>query len=238
MLLRDMLADLWSRNAILQCSHNRESLTFVGALYFGSVDDDAVFDPTRLAPLSAQIKLKIKPDTSAERHLRRPISIPRAGNLPHFALVMELGTEALHENGSNVKTTISSPVSDEEFYGCEKTLRDAQKRLLELKVKKAKEPDIDVQKKKVEEKQQAMNACNRYLVSIRGASPNVYSILEEAKIAHEFQNFLGMVSPLAVNSEDEIQTVMPLRQLNCDTPYTTWMRRFMMDHDSASMVVD
>jgi len=93
MPLRDLLANLWSRHAILQCSHNKGSHDFVAAAYFGDVTDGAFFDPTKLAPFYGQVKLKIRPDTKAARSLR-PIGIPRIANHPHLAILMELGTDA------------------------------------------------------------------------------------------------------------------------------------------------
>ena len=134
MLLRDLLANLWSRNAILQCSHNQGSHDFVAAAYLGNIADGAVFDPTKLVPFFGQVKHEISADTSAARKLR-PIGIPRVANLPLLALLMELGTDTPHKSGSSIQKTISSPISDEAFENGQRALFDAQKILLELKGK-------------------------------------------------------------------------------------------------------
>jgi len=77
--------------------------------------DDTVFDATKLAPFYGQVKLKVRPDTSAA-HSLRPIGIPQVTNLPHPAFLMELGTDARHNSGSKIQKTISSSVSDESFH--------------------------------------------------------------------------------------------------------------------------
>lgn len=190
MLLRDLLAYLWSRHAILQCSHNQGSHDFVAAAYFGDITDGAVFDPTKLAPFYGQITLKIGPDTNAAYSLQ-PIGIPRITNLPHLAILMELGTDARRKSGSKIQRTISSSVSDKSFYKSQEALLRARATLLGLQDDGANKADIDAQ-----EKQEVLDGCNRYLLAVRGTTP--YGILTEAKIEAEFKKLLETVDPLDI----------------------------------------
>jgi hypothetical protein len=236
--LRDLLANLWSRHAILQCSHNQGSHDFVAAAYFGDVTDGAVFDPTKLAPFYGQVKLKIRPDAEAARSLR-PIGIPRITNLPHLAILMELGTDARHNSGLKIQTTISSLTDDESFYNSQKALRHARATLLmALQDNEEEKADIDAQKKEVEKKQKVLDGCNRYLLAVRGTTP--YGILKEVKIETEFERLLDLVDPLEIDRPETIQTMTPLRRFNRDTAYTAWMHRFVMapDPEPEAMSVD
>ena len=104
---------------------------------------------------------------------------------------------------------------------------------LNSKARGAHKADIDAQKKEVEEKQKALDASNRYLVAVRGASP--YSILKEAGIVNEFKRLLELVDRLESDRPEQIQTMMPLRRFNRDNTYTAWMHRFVADPEAMSV---
>ena len=88
----------------------------------------------------------------------------------------------------------------------------------------------------MEERQRALDACNAYMVSIWGASPDIYCILKDASIADEFSRMLSASSPPPRNNcGDHIQSMTPFRGLKPDNAYTSWMSDFVRDDDSRSI---
>jgi len=73
------------------------SIDCLCSIYFGSVNEDAVFDPRLLSRAIFQIKYKEEADTMAETNMR-PAGIPcdLEQPLPYLAMLMELCTEASH----------------------------------------------------------------------------------------------------------------------------------------------
>jgi hypothetical protein len=67
-------------------------------MYLGDVSPGAIFNPTLLSGLFLQIKLKVDGDAKAESAMR-PVGIPRdlSQPLPYLAILMELSTEANHQ---------------------------------------------------------------------------------------------------------------------------------------------
>jgi hypothetical protein len=126
MPFRDLLANLWSRNAILQCSHKQGSHYFVVAVYFDDFTNGAVFDPAQLVPFYGQIKLEIRPDAKAARRLH-PLASHGLQIFPTLHSLWSLELMLGNKNGSKIQKMISL-TDDESFH-------NSQKLLLELKDK-------------------------------------------------------------------------------------------------------
>jgi hypothetical protein len=228
-LPRQLLANLWARQAILQCCHNQQSLDCLFPVYFGSVSPNANFDPSLLSGGVDQIKFKANTDTKAEIALR-PIGIPRDLNrpLPYLALLMELGNESLHRaTHSKIKSSVSQPLSDDGFQRLVEDWMAAVKRLKRCKSGSPTKSRIEELKGDVEAKRLAMDSYNRYLISARGSSPDVYGILNKADIAEQFATLLQIVMPMPTDQDSAIQHMQPLEHLG-DTSHTAWMKKYVV----------
>ena len=120
-VLRQLLANLWARQAALQCCHNQESFDLLLPTYTfnGPIKDGDVFDPERLSGCCASIKLKTAGDLKAGNTLR-PLGIPRSLTqpLPYIALHLELGCETTYrETQSKIVSHSSKPAPPGEFEG-------------------------------------------------------------------------------------------------------------------------
>ncbi|KAF8343349.1 hypothetical protein F5887DRAFT_886857, partial [Amanita rubescens] len=71
---QELLANLWTRGAALQCFFSQESIEFLIPSYHGSVDLDSKFDPSRLSAVVVQVKYKVAEDKQAELAIR-PIGV-------------------------------------------------------------------------------------------------------------------------------------------------------------------
>jgi hypothetical protein len=227
---------MWARKTILQCCHNQSSLDLFGVVYFGSMEPDAIFYPHLLSGWVIQVKLKEAADTNAERNLR-PLGIPRHLDqpLPYLALVMELGTETAHQGThSKLKSTASEIPSEGHFRKLTDDFAQALQDLVRAQEsaspertsaskqrKSASKKRIEQLKAKVEEKRLAMDFCNRYSISVRGASPDVYGILKEADIVEQFANLLRVTMPSPTPEDKAIQHMRPHDGANAD-----WMRDY------------
>src|SRR6266542_5066773 len=116
-----------------------------------------------LSGLVGQCKLR---DNAVPTRLR-PMGIPRLGRLPYFGLVMELGTTTKFQTGSEVDIVLPPP-ERRGFDELDKELRNAQEKLRVPKRDGAISAIIKQQDAEVEERQRALDACNAYVVSIRG----------------------------------------------------------------------
>jgi len=234
---RKLLANLWAREAILQCSFNQSSIDCLAPVYFGSVDEGAVFDPDLLSGGVWQIKYKEAADTMAETGMR-PIGIPRDLDrpLPYFAMLMELGNESSHKGiRSKIKCTPSEVPSDQ-FRQLSQSWLDALScfNRYEKRRKKKKETTQRL-REAVKATQQAMDSCNRYSIAVRGASPDVYGILREADIAEEFATLLHITMSSPTPQEQALQHMRPLERLGGSSSHTHWMRNYVVsDSDSDS----
>jgi hypothetical protein len=233
-LNRKLLANLWARGAILQCCFNQSSIDCLCPIYLGSVDENAVFDPELLSGAVFQIKYKAEADTTAETNMG-PIGIPRdlERPLPYLAMLMEFGSEASHQTaGSKIKCTPSN-VPPEQFHQLRKDWLDALSRLgnyqKTLNRTKAKTKELY---KDVKAKQQAMDSCNRYSVAVRGASSDVYGILNEASIVQEFTTLLPITSSSSAQDK-ALQHMRPLERLGNSSSYTHWMRDYVVSSENS-----
>ena len=75
-------------------------------------------------------------------------------------------------------------------------------------------------KKKVYDARLYADSYNRYSISVRGASPEVYGILHSANIVREFRTLLNVVMP---SSDAEKRTTMymrPSERMSRGSPHT------------------
>ena len=233
--LRQLLANLWARGAALQCCFTQESIDFLIPIYIGSVATDASFDPSRLSVVAGQVKSKVAEDEKAEPAIR-PIGIPRdlRQPLPYLAVLMELGNESDHEeNHSKIKSTAPKPAVDGEFEKLTGTWIAAAEQLETYQKQPEKKPEADVEglKKAVKETRLAMDSGNRYSISVRGSSPDVYNILREAGIVEEFAALLKITMPSPSNQDRTMQHMHPLERLGAASNHTAWMSEYVVDTD-------
>jgi hypothetical protein len=287
---RQLLANLWARGAALQCTFSQESIDFLIPLYFGSVDPDSEFDPSRLSGGVGQVKFKVAGDQKAEAAIR-PIGVPRDRQqpLPYLAILMELGNESHYKgNNSKIRYTTSEPPVDGKFGKlCDawdaavKTLESyrrqskQQKETFEKLKKEAKDARLAMDscnryssdefgklcdawdaavktlesyrrqskqqketleklKKEANDARFAMDSCNRYSLSARGISQDVYGILRDAGIEKEFATLLSIIMPSPVDERSTRQHMRPLERLSATSSHTDWMSEYVVSNESVS----
>ena len=230
-----MLANLWARGAALQCCFTQESIDFLIPIYSGSITPDAAFDPSYLSVVAGQVKFKVAGDKKAEAAIR-PIGIPRdlSHPLPYLAILMELGNESNYqENHSKIKST-PTPVTDGGFEDLTVSWKTAEERL-ETYSKQPKERKqkamITNLEDVVKEARLAMDSYNRYAISVRGASPDVYDILRAARVEKEFATLLQITMPAPSNQDRTMQHMRPLERLGAASNHTAWMSQYVLPRD-------
>ena len=72
----------------------------------------------------------------------------------------------------------------------------------------------------------AVDSCNRYSISVRGASPEVYGILREADIVKEFATLLSVTMPSPSNQDRTRQHMRPLERLGVASNHTAWVSEY------------
>ena len=228
--IRKLLANFWARGTALQCCFNQSSIDFFIVVYFGSILKGAVFDPDLLSDFVVQVKFKQDADTNAERKMRRG-AIPTNGALPYLAILMELGTESAHQKtGSKLlSTTPVSASSDSQFQVKVADWMTAASKLAQHKKakKSTRTQELELQKN-VDEKRFSMDSCNRYSIAIRGASPETYGILKEAKIDVEFATLLNTTMPAYTPPKRALQHMRPSEHLEETSPHMDWMYDYIV----------
>ena len=68
-----------------------------------------------------------------------------------------------------------------------------------------------------------MDSYNRFTISVRGVSSDVYGILKKARISDQFATLLKVVGPSPIDSSSLIQHMRAL-----GSAHTAWMREYMM----------
>ena len=200
--------------------------------YDGPVDGNEKFDPSRLSAVTAQVKFKVAGDKKAELAIR-PMGVPRDRRqpLPYLALLMELGSESKYrESNSKIRCTASEPLPDGKFGEYCDALDAAEKKLASHpKGKDTKNNSIlDNLKKETNDARTAIASCNRYSISVRGASQDVYGILDAANIADEFATLLSIIMPLPANEHSTRQHMRPLERLSNESSHTDWMSEYVV----------
>jgi hypothetical protein len=164
---------MWVHGAVMQCCFNQSSIDCLIPVYFGSVNKDAIFDLGLLSGCPVQVKFKGEADTVAEFEMR-PLGIPCDLDrpLPYLAILMELGTETPHRTThSKIKVT-PSETPGEQYQQLRQDWVDALICLEDYRKTPSPRKEIRKLQKDTKEKQQAMDSCNRYIISVRGASSN------------------------------------------------------------------
>ena len=236
---RQLLANLWARGGALQCRFSQESIDFLFPLYFGSVDPDSEFDPSQLSGGVGQIKFKVARDKKAEAAIC-PIGVPRDCQqpLPYLAILMELGNESRYkETNSKIKCATSDPPVDGEFENlCD--VWDAAVKRLESYCGRRKpwKESLEKLKKAANDARLAMDSYNRYSLSLRGVSQDVYGILHDAHIEKEFATLLSIIMPSPVDERSTRQHMRPLERLSAASSHTDWMSEYVVSNESASDV--
>jgi hypothetical protein len=162
----------------------------------------------------------------------RPIGIPRdlEDPLPYIAMLMELGTEAEYQGtGSKIKCTPST-LGPDEFGQLRKAWMAAVKAWENYRNRKKKTQEKTKQlRDDVKAKRRAMDSCNRYTIAVRGASPEVYGILREAKMVGNFATFLKVTMSSPPTHEQSLQHIRPLERLVGGHKH--WMREYVISSD-------
>jgi hypothetical protein len=231
---RQLLANLWSRHAALQCSFNQTSLDLFIPYYTGSVTSDAIFDPAALSGAVVQVKYRFGSDGNAEL-APRPIGLPRDLHeaLPYLALYLELGNESSYKaTHSKIKVTAPEPTAHGQFQALINEWLVATTKLATLRNDpRQTKAAIEKQKKEVEKKRLAMDLYNRYSVSVRGASPEVYGILKSVGIEKAFSTLLEVTMPSPADRNLMVRHMRPLERLGNKSAHTAWMKYFAKDTD-------
>lgn len=216
-------------------------------IYFGSIDPDAVFDPSLLSGIVVQVKFKIEGATKAESDAIRPLGVNRdlSNPLPYLALLMELGNEQTYQktNSKNrkMKSTPSEPLADGKFRNLTQNWARDLDRFQTSKGQAVKPTKAETQELQnaVQKSRQAMDFYNRYFISVRGASDDVYGILKEAKIEKEFETFLSVTMPAPTDQDDTMEYMRPLESLRDHSRHTAWMLEYSTNQvDDEDMSVD
>ena len=229
---RKLLANLWARGAALQCCFNQKAIDFTIPVYHGPVNANAMFDPSRLGGLPGQVKFKVASDPQAET-LIRPFGIPRDPHhpLPYLALLMELGNESNYKGYSKIKATPSGSTADGKFLELTTALATAVQehalRLQQVGKKKKGDAELERLKKAIGDAQLAVDSYNRYSISVRGASPKVYQVLQTANIDEAFATLLEITTLLPENQEATLQHMRPLERLGDASNHTAWMSEYV-----------
>jgi hypothetical protein len=231
---RQLLANLWSRHAALQCSFNQTSLDLFIPYYTGSVTSDAIFNPAALSGAVVQVKYRFGSDGNAEL-APRPIGLARdiVEPLPYLALYLELGNESSYKaTNTKIKVTASEPTVRGRFKTLSDDCFEATKRLTAYRRRgKKTKATLEKRKKDAQEKRLAMDLYNRYSISVRGASPDVYGILKAVGIAQEFDLLLSVTMPSPTDHEPMIQQMRPLERVGNTSAHTAWMSQYVVDAD-------
>jgi hypothetical protein len=182
LFVRQLLANLWARGAALQCCFSQELIDLVIPVYHGSTEPDSIFDPSLLSAAVARIKNREAGDGQVEPAMH-PIDVlrDRCQPLPHLTILMELDYEAPYqETGLKIKCQVSEPVPDGEFGklrdACEEAVKEHRTYGRNKKIEKG---TLKRLKEKADNAQLAADSCNRYSISVRGTSPNVYGVLRK-----------------------------------------------------------
>jgi hypothetical protein len=232
-VLRQLLANLWTRSVALQCCFNQETTDCFIPTYTGPITADTILDPAAMSGIIVQIKYKTAADTKAGNALR-PIGIPRdlCRPPPYLALLLELGNESLHqETRSKIKITIPAPARDGEFSKLTDNWLAAVKDLEQYRIqekKMAEKKEVEKKMAVIEKARLAMDSYNRYAIFVRGASPDVYGILKQAEIAEEFKTLLSVTMPSPTAQDSAIQHMRPLERLGHTSGHTAWMSKYVV----------
>ncbi|KAF8515975.1 hypothetical protein BU17DRAFT_76734 [Hysterangium stoloniferum] len=227
-----LLANLWARGAALQCCFTQEGIDLLILTYTGSIEANAVFDPSWLSAAVVQVKFKAAGDKKASSKMR-PLGIPRDLHqpLPYLALLMELGNESNYrENHSKIISMACKPVVDSEFEelfshfaAAVKTLHSHRNQERGKKAKNAKET-----KKRKGRKSIWLWIPTTDTRSVRGASPDVYQIIKKADIVQEFATLLDITMPSPSNEDYTMQHMRPLDRLGVASNHTAWMTEYIV----------
>ena len=215
--------------------------------YSGNVAPNKTFDVAKLSAVVVQVKYKTKADMKVEPALR-PLGI-RSRPLPYLAILLELGNESRHqETGTPFQVMSSPPLVNGKFEELQhewivglQRLTDFKDEKLKTKKRKGEKDAHEVQlQEALENKQAAMDAYNRFTISVRGASSEVYGVLKKANIEAEFATLLSVTMPSPLPIQDPtIQHMRPLNRLNPKSAHTAWMSVYVGDsEDDDGMDVD
>jgi len=242
---RQLLPNLWARGAALQCSFNQESLDLLIPTYTGPIDDDSNFDPVMLSAIVVQVKYKTAGDLKAGKAIRPiGISCDRSEPLPYVALLLELGNESSYQEcESKIQVIVSKP-SDVDFQTLTKNFSTAVENLRryrhqeKLEMRKVEVKEVKWLREEVIRTRATMDGYNRYSIFVRGASPEVYGILDEGNFAAEFATLLRMIMPVAADYDSNIQQMRPLERLGHSSAHMAWMMQYTAEEAGEDIFFD
>jgi hypothetical protein len=223
---RKLLANLWSRGAILQCAHNQSSIDILCVVYFGSVSPGALFDLDKLGRFVLQITNKCNAAAPEEGNVP-PVGIPDdlSRPLPSLTCVLELGNESTFEDTrSKIRTTASGPLSCEEL---RQLMGEWTAAVDELRrYRKSESPTktkVNELNEAIQRRRLAMEDCNRYSIFVRGASAETYGILDKANVAVPFATLLDVTMPSRTPEHWAMQQMRPSDRLDEASQHMAWM---------------
>ena len=203
-------------------------------VYHGDINADATFDPVMLSAAFGQVKFKSEADTTAPQAIRsigpsRDLSRP----LPYLTLLLELGNESYHRTiHSKIKATIPKPavkgkfpILTENWLAAATSLEDY------LKGQPGKgrtDPTLIEKQEEVKNMRREMDAYNRYTITIRGASADVYGILRKAKIETAFATLLSTTMPSPTAQDEAMKRMRPLERLGGESGHSAWMSAYVV----------
>ncbi|KAF8343351.1 hypothetical protein F5887DRAFT_1212483 [Amanita rubescens] len=232
----ELLANLWARGAALQCCYSQESIDLLIPLYHGSISLDSKFDPSRFSVVVVQVKNKVARDKLAIR----PVGVTRDRHqpLPYLVILMALGDGSRYgDRDSDIKFVAPEPPADGEFgILCDTWNAAAEKLETYRREKNIQKDTLEDLEKKTNDARLAVNFCNQYSISVRGASPYVYGILGKAKIENEFGTLLRNIMP-SPGDERARQHMRPFERLS-DGPHTAWMSNYAVPNEDVDAHVD
>jgi len=124
----------------------------------------------------------------------------------------------------------SEPTSPDKFSKLTTTLATAAEKYavrLQQVGKNKTDPELTALKTTFNEAQLATDMYNRYAISIRGASPQEYQILQTAEIANDFASLLDVTTRVSGKEKATIQHMCPLERLDDGSNHTAWMAEYV-----------
>ena len=229
--VRELLANLWSRQAALQCCFNQESIDLLIPVYMGSISEHDQFNPMMLSGIVVQVKCKVKVDTTVEQDVQ-PLGIARDlhAPLPYLAFAMEL-TESQHQSIDKKVNTAAWLPTNVPFSTLVQDWTTAVNAHASYKVQSnSDKAEANRLRAKAEEKRKLKDGYQRYSISARGAS-DVYGLLAGEKLKGALATLLQVTMPSPPDHSLELQHMRPLERLGKGSGHTDWMQSFVETPD-------
>jgi hypothetical protein len=231
--LRQLVPNLWARQAALQCNHNKKCIDFLIPTYTskGPITLNEIFDPKGNSNLVFQIKLTPTGDLEAGNKIQ-PIGIRRSLQqpLPYITVHLELGCKVPYRaTGSSMMVGSSEPPLPGEFEGLTSDWITARNKLETMRNAQVGKRKLAKQWAAIAQKKAAMDSCNRFSIYVRGASSERYGILREAGIEKEFARMLDIACAVLIDEDDRDQNMRPCERLENTSGHMAWTAEYVVE---------